>query len=975
MAPLSRGLSLPVRFTLLVALLCLAVVLRSAHLSLTSQHSITASEPAKPIVADARAAPREARRWEGAAQDAAERELAGEPEPSGRGSARSADVSIAAPQRSSSHFRQPPPRPPLKARRRLPPTLEDRVDLSVIVQFFNAPGRFRHVGIRPLVEGYRRCANSSGLSVEVLVNVDSRDHADGNVREWLDVLGESDFALLSPNVHELRGYNRLAWMARGAHLLFVQDDEAPNPQVAVYDGYDTCGWLANATRVLRLREEVGVVGLQENAIHHVSPGVHTQCPTYTESERPRCFDPRVGVRTEAVLCSPAGPLLVRREAFTAVRGFDERGASKGVLGAIYVDCELQARMWLAGWATVYLTRYLTDVNQWPMKFLLEIAVHRPGEATRPLAEKAIAAPDVPESVRVIKPHLAWEQPGSCQQTKRAARFFDAAYQNPATDAFAAIFGAMRAFNARELRCAPSAELAWDPRAPLGPVDCGMPMGNVTAALGGACARAVAAAAREPAASAKRRARACADGSCLSPWTAAAEAVELSVVLQYFNAPGRAHELAIQPLVAGYAQCARAAGVRAELLVNVDSRAHALGDAPRWIAALGGGDYALLSPSVHELRGYNRLAWMARGEYVLFAQDDDGVPGACAKPGAYPPVPPVGAAAAAAAQLRQRAAPTASPPAGRERGVQDAAWLAGPLALLRAHGGADVPVPIKVASFNAVLFYVPHEAARLPSREQLARAGVLSRALPGPRGGARSDDRFGYPAAPRGLTHLDFGLDSLRDGKGHILQPRCNATAEVRVQPPGGAGAAAAAPAHVPVELAVEAARCADMGPLLLERAAFVDVGGFNETMAARGQAGSVAVDCELEARLWAAGFATVAAMPRTQSGRAGWAAATQMRGVARHVAWKQHGMGKLHSGRVREYGARFEQPGSDAVLELALRAHAVNARFACGVPTGRAQRAAPGPAAFVPHAPLDCLISAEHDACRALDPENKLAAA
>ncbi|KAJ1633200.1 hypothetical protein T492DRAFT_837824 [Pavlovales sp. CCMP2436] len=215
---------------------------------------------------------------------------------------------------------------------RLAPTLADRKDLSVLVQYYNAPGRYHHLAIGPLLRGYRRCAAAANLTLEILVNA------------WLAELGPDDFLLLSPDIHELRAYNRLAAMSRGEQLLIVQDDESPNPFAPLFPGMDT--WLRNASALLRTHEDVGVVGLEESAILHVAPAPpraqgKQSCPGYSETERPRCVDPTTGTRTEAVLCAPAGPLLVRRSAFIAVRGYNESAVGRGTLGAIWVDCELQ----------------------------------------------------------------------------------------------------------------------------------------------------------------------------------------------------------------------------------------------------------------------------------------------------------------------------------------------------------------------------------------------------------------------------------------------------------------------------------------------------------------------------------------------------------------------------------------------------------------------------------------------------------
>lgn len=61
----------------------------------------------------------------------------------------------------------------------------------------------------------------------------------------------------SANVHEARGYNRLAGMARGRILLLIQDDELLDAN----DG-TRCAWLRNAVTVFDRFPAVGVVGMK-----------------------------------------------------------------------------------------------------------------------------------------------------------------------------------------------------------------------------------------------------------------------------------------------------------------------------------------------------------------------------------------------------------------------------------------------------------------------------------------------------------------------------------------------------------------------------------------------------------------------------------------------------------------------------------------------------------------------------------------
>jgi hypothetical protein len=195
-----------------------------------------------------------------------------------------------------------------------------------------------------------------------------------------------------------------------------------------------------------------------------------------------------------------------------------------------------------------------------------------------------------------------------------------------------------------------------------------------------------------------------------------------------------------------------------------------------------------------------------------------------------------------------------------------------------------------------------------------------------------------------MTTRTFGRDSLRDARGDVLQPRCRA----RV---GISGASA------PLELAVEAARCADMAPLLIERAAFMEVGGYDENLAARGRSGSVAVDCEFEARLWLRGYATVAASPHSSTGFSAWSAAFQYAGVRRHTAWLERKMGSAHERRAAAYVRRFQRPVSAETAQITRAARATNALFDCPPADGR----------WVPAAPLDCLIHAGQEACAAIE--------
>jgi hypothetical protein len=85
------------------------------------------------------------------------------------------------------------------------------------------------------------------LNGQVLVNDDSRT----DLGAWLRELKGLDATLvLSPNLHEIRAYNRLAKLSVGSVLVFAQDDDAPAAR----------GWLHRGIRLLSAHQGLGLLG-------------------------------------------------------------------------------------------------------------------------------------------------------------------------------------------------------------------------------------------------------------------------------------------------------------------------------------------------------------------------------------------------------------------------------------------------------------------------------------------------------------------------------------------------------------------------------------------------------------------------------------------------------------------------------------------------------------------------------------------
>ena len=80
----------------------------------------------------------------------------------------------------------------------------------------------------------------------------------GDAARLMRSAGPNGAVLLSPNVHELRGYNSLARLARGAVLIFLQDDDSP-PAARPPHGP---AWLVTPLQLLRRHARAGSVSIK-----------------------------------------------------------------------------------------------------------------------------------------------------------------------------------------------------------------------------------------------------------------------------------------------------------------------------------------------------------------------------------------------------------------------------------------------------------------------------------------------------------------------------------------------------------------------------------------------------------------------------------------------------------------------------------------------------------------------------------------
>ena len=202
----------------------------------------------------------------------------------------------------------------------------------------------------------------------------------------------------------------------------------------------------------------------------------------------------------------------------------------------------------------------------------------------------------------------------------------------------------------------------------------------------------------------------------------------------------------------------------------------------------------------------------------------------------------------------------------------------------------------------------------------------------------------------GLLGFDEGVHGMRcRTSGPTLQNETQTPAEGRTchfrGGPDAARGAASTAEDVARARNVQPVPCATMGPLMMPRALFAALGGFNESLSQRGEPSSL-LDCELSARVWAAGRAVVTTAwgarpfwPREQS-----------------VAWKARGFGRADHARCLFVSALFR--ALDAHITNAMRRVHAHAQLGTLTLPRHAPFYPPTPLyPCTPHPPLRCTHS------------------
>ena len=229
-------------------------------------------------------------------------------------------------------------------------------EVSLLIQYWGTEKNEMEKNIRPLMERIHRCGKKLEKEIEVLINIDSVNIRNGDIEEWMKYVGEKDKVMLSPNVHEARGYNRLSKMVTAPIMYLMQDDALP-PKTG------DCEWLKTPIEVLEKEENIGAISLKNGLFVVLDDDIlkeekYEMSNIFFKEKRARCSIPSIegAKHIEAVRCVDIGPLVVRTSAFKReANGFDERISKRGIESSVEVDCGMEARMALNGnYASVYL---------------------------------------------------------------------------------------------------------------------------------------------------------------------------------------------------------------------------------------------------------------------------------------------------------------------------------------------------------------------------------------------------------------------------------------------------------------------------------------------------------------------------------------------------------------------------------------------------------------------------------------------
>eukprot|EP00271_Cylindrocystis_brebissonii_P002773 TRINITY_DN13575_c0_g1_i1.p1 TRINITY_DN13575_c0_g1~~TRINITY_DN13575_c0_g1_i1.p1 ORF type:complete len:751 (+),score=9.19 TRINITY_DN13575_c0_g1_i1:370-2622(+) len=229
-------------------------------------------------------------------------------------------------------------------------TYPGTVNISLILNYFRRPDEMADIVAKyyNYTEGRLGKGMVPGVTMELVVNVDEPS----KWREWMELRRNTSAGrLLTPvfshNIHEVRGYNRLAAIATSpGFLLFVQDDDYPpeNPEWiprchALFKAFPRLGVLSfHSGRMAQYatdKRDLGILEMRQSDVPQLN----------------RMIDPVTNIRMQFLATVIVGPYAVSRQNFDAQGGFDEgKMGVKGTSG-IFHDEAFSMSSWGVGFQT------------------------------------------------------------------------------------------------------------------------------------------------------------------------------------------------------------------------------------------------------------------------------------------------------------------------------------------------------------------------------------------------------------------------------------------------------------------------------------------------------------------------------------------------------------------------------------------------------------------------------------------------
>ncbi|GLI65087.1 hypothetical protein VaNZ11_008523 [Volvox africanus] len=213
------------------------------------------------------------------------------------------------------------------SQRLVPAAFTSRPLVSLLLNYFKRPQV-----VKVISANLRAACTSVSIRCEVVVNVD-------NPHEGAIWAEEAGFVVpvFSANLHEARGYNRAARLARGKYLVIWQDDQIPPTDGA---------WVLRMIRLFETYPKLGILGMNTYRMCRQREGNNRIGKAGWN------IDPRTNITWTYVHFTDFAPMAILASMFWELGGLEEGISQRGDCG-IVGDWELCARAWVAGWQVAH----------------------------------------------------------------------------------------------------------------------------------------------------------------------------------------------------------------------------------------------------------------------------------------------------------------------------------------------------------------------------------------------------------------------------------------------------------------------------------------------------------------------------------------------------------------------------------------------------------------------------------------------